>query len=237
MSQQLFYLMTYLPALPVLGEPPAEEDALAKIRDEADEGLLLLADLLDCENLIAQAGLQYYVLKNADFRPELPERLPESFCETFNNIHERAEADWLSDVYAAWFDLLIELSGKVGSPLLADWAKWEYSLRTALRLERLRQATGQAQDFSGIIPEFMHDADFYVDHSALIEAWKAAPDPMAAEKVLDQGRIDYLRSFACNYSFAIEELIAYMLELRIHNRYARLNPEKGRKILEEVTAL
>jgi hypothetical protein len=60
---------------------------------------------------------------------------------------------------------------------------------------------------------------------------------MAAEKLLDQSRVDYLRSFAGNYTFTIEELIAYMLELRIHNRYARLSPEQGRKILEEVTAL
>jgi hypothetical protein len=71
----------------------------------------------------------------------------------------------------------------------------------------------------------------------LIEAWKATADPMAAEKLLDQSRVDYLRSFAGNYTFTIEELIAYMLELRIHNRYARLSPEQGRKILEEVTAL
>ncbi len=237
MAQQLFYLMTYLPALPNLGEPLAEEDALARIRDEADENLLLLADLLDAENLIQETGMQFFVLQNADFRPELSERLPESFVETFLSFRERAEAEWLTEIFAAWFDLMIELSGRVGSPMLADWAKWEYSLRTALRIERLRASGDQGQDFSRIIPGFMNDENFIVDHSALIEAWKATADPMAAEKLLDQSRVDYLRSFAGNFTFTIEELIAYMLELRIHNRYARLSPEQGRKILEEVTAL
>lgn len=237
MSQQLFYLMTYLPALPALGEPLADEDAIARIRDEADENLLLLADLLDAENLIQQAGMQFFVLKNSDYRPELSERLPESFVESFLSFRDKPEADWLTDIFAAWFDLMIELSTKVGSPLLASWAKWEYSLRTGLRLERMRSAGAQPQDLSGIIPEFMNDADFFIDHAPLIESWKATADPMAAEKLLDQSRIDYLRSFAGNFTFSIEELIAYMLELRIHNRYARLSPEQGRKILEEVTAL
>ncbi len=58
-----------------------------------------------------------------------------------------------------------------------------------------------------------------------------------AEKILDQSRIEFLRSQSLGYSFSVEELVAYMLELRIHNRYARLSLDEGRKILEEVTAL
>ncbi len=238
MSRKLFYLMTYLPALPAnIGDVPAEEDAVAKIRDEADKNLLLLADLLDVENLIEQTGMQFFVLKNQDFKVELSERLPAGFRETFYSFREVPEAVWLTTVYAAWFDLIIEMSRKAGSKMLADWAKWEYSLRTALRIERMRAASGQAPDLSGIVPEFMNDPDFCIDHSPLIEAWKSTADPMTAEKLLDQNRIDYLRSFCGNFTFAVEELIAYMLELRIHKRYARLSPEQGRRILEEVTAL
>jgi hypothetical protein len=237
MANKLFYLMTFLPALPNLGEPLAEEDALARIRDEADENLLLFADLLDTENLIEQTAMQHYVAANSDYRPELPERWPEHFRKTFNRFREISEAEWLNEVFTAWFNLMIELSGQIGSELLANWAKWEFSLRTGLRIERIRQSTSHNQDFSQIIPEFMHDPDFIVDHAAIIESWKGTSDPMQGEKLLDQYRIDYLRSQGTGYSFAIEELVAYMLELRIHNRYARLSLEKGREILEEVTAL
>ena len=60
---------------------------------------------------------------------------------------------------------------------------------------------------------------------------------MDAEMVLDQARIDFLKNKFSPYSFEIDELIAYMIELRIHNRYARLSLEEGHKILEEVTSL
>ncbi|GAB4278040.1 MAG: hypothetical protein Kow0029_21100 [Candidatus Rifleibacteriota bacterium] len=237
MASKLFYLMTFLPALPDnLGDPLTEEDALARIRDEADENLLLLADLLDAENLIEKTAIQAYVLNNSEFKPELSERLPEEFTAAFMRFKEVGEAVWLTDVYTAWFNLMIELSGKVGSKLLSDWAKWEFSLRTALRIERMKNQT-QQQDLSLIIPEFMNNFDFNVDHSSLVEGWKAISDPMAAEKYLDQNRIDFLRGVGASYSFDVEELVAYMLELRIHKRYARLSPEQGRKLLEEVTAL
>lgn len=237
MANKLFYLMTYLPVLPHLGEPLAEEDALAKIRDEADENLLLLADLLDAENLIEQAGMQVFVLKNPEYSPELSERLPETFLEAFLAYKDLPESEWTTGIYTSWFNIMIDLSAKIGSNFLSDWAKWEFSLRTALRIERMRLASGQNQDFSLIIPEFVNCADFTVDHTATVESWKGISDPMQAEKFLDQSRIDYLRSFGANYSFELEELIAYMLELRIHNRYTRLSPEEGRKLLEEVTAL
>jgi hypothetical protein len=60
---------------------------------------------------------------------------------------------------------------------------------------------------------------------------------MKAEKTIDQYRLDFIRSLAISYSFSADELIAYMLELRIFARYARLDLEKGRKILQEVTAI
>lgn len=237
MSGNLYYLMTVLPSLPALGEPLAAEDAMARIREEIDEKLLLLADLLECEGEIEKCAVQHFVLQNKDYQPVFSERVPGEFVELFASYSDAKESEWLTDIYAAWFELLIETGDMTGSELLKDWAKWEYALRTGLRIERLRAAARLPADIDSIIPEFMKGLSDISDHSSLIESYKGMTEPLKAEKFLDQARIDYLRRAADSYTFSTDELIAYMLELRIHNRYARLNPEKGRKILEEVTAL
>jgi hypothetical protein len=236
-SDNLFYLLTLLPSLPNLGEPLAPEDAMAKIREESGENLLLLADLLDCENEIEKCALNYYIQGSREYVPQLSERLPESFHELFATYHSRDEADWMTAVYAAWFELLLETGDATGSGLLKEWAKWEYSLRTRLRVERLRAAGRLPADLDSIVPEFMNELTDQPDHQHLVDFVKTFSEPMRAEKFLDQARIDYLRRAVAQFSFTVDELVAYMLELRIHLRYARLSPEKGRKLLEEVTRL
>lgn len=237
MSDNLFYLLTLLPSLPNLGEPLAPEDAMAKIREESDENLLLLADLLDCENEIEKCASHYYVNGIREYAPNLSDRLPESFQELFATYHTREEADWLTAVYAAWFELLIEIGDATGSGLLKEWAKWEYALRTRLRIDRLRVAGRLPADPDSLVPEFMNELTDQPDHQHLVELARTFSEPMKAEKLLDQTRIDYLRRAVAQFSFSVDELVAYMLELRIHLRYARLSPEKGRKLLEEVTRL
>jgi hypothetical protein len=236
-SDNLFYLLTLLPSLPNLGEPLAPEDAMAKIREESGENLLLLADLLDCENEIEKCAFHYYIQGSREYAPQLSERLPESFHELFATYHNRDEADWMTAVYAAWFELLLETGDATGSGLLKEWAKWEYSLRTRLRIERLRAAGRLPADPDSIVPEFMNELTEQPDHQHLVDFVKTFSEPMRAEKFLDQARIDYLRRAVAQFSFSVDELVAYMLELRIHLRYARLSPEKGRKLLEEVTRL
>ena len=104
MSDNLYYLLTLLPSLPNLGEPLAPEDAIAKIREESDEKLLLLADLLECESEIENCASHYYVQGSRDFVVNLSERLPEKFCEVFATYTSRDEADWLTAIYAAWLN-------------------------------------------------------------------------------------------------------------------------------------
>jgi hypothetical protein len=227
--------MTLLPALPKLGEPLAEEDALSRIRDEIDEDLLLLADLLAVESQIEQTGMQFFVMEKKDFQAQLSSRLPEEFVNTFYQYQELPEAEWLTKTYSSWFEVMLQLSEQVGSQLLGQWARWEYSLRAALVKER--RQSNQHNDDSLFKSPLMNETESSYDHSSLIEAWKDEKDPLTAEKILDQSRIEFLKSQSLGYSFSVEELVAYMLELRIHNRYARLSLDEGRKILEEVTAL
>ena len=237
MSDNLYYLLTLLPSLPNLGEALTPEDALAKIREESDENLLLLADLLECESEIEKCAIHYYVMGSRDFLPNLSERLPEKFCEVFATYTSREEADWLTAVYIAWFELLLEIGDNTGSGLLKEWARWEYSLRTRLRIERLHAAGRLPADPDSLVPEFMNELSEQPDLQHLVDFARTFSEPMKAEKFLDQVRIDFLRRAVAQYSFSVDELVAYMLELRIHLRYARLSPEKGRKLLEEVTRL
>ncbi len=237
MSGNLFYLLTILPVLPATaGDPVPVDDAMARIRDEGDGRLLFLADLLEVEAEIDRCGLNYFVQGNHDYRPQLSPQLPDTFVETFLSFCGSTESDWLTSVYAAWFELLMNTSRKTGSSFLGFWAAWEYSLRTLLRLERSKAAGRSAAELESMVPVFMKDT-FTAETIAIVDTYKAISEPLKAEKFLDQARIDFLRRSAVHYSFSLDELIAYLLELRIHNRYARLNPDRGRKILEEVTTL
>jgi hypothetical protein len=213
------------------------DDVLAAIHEEKDERLVFLADLLAAENEIERCGLHYFVMNARDFQPHLSESLPEAFVEAFMSFSASKEHDWLDNVYAAWFELLIATGRRTGSGLLQQWAEWEYSLRTWLRLDRLKNAGRGSSDSETLLPAFMKDFSEQPDNAHLVEAYRSFSEPLKAEKFLDQARIDYLRKSAMQFSFSLDELIAYLLELRIHNRYLRLNPDKGRKILEEVTTL
>jgi hypothetical protein len=232
----LEYLLTLLPSLPNnLGDKVSIEEAYRLIRFEDDAHLDYLVDVLSAEDEIIKCGLQYFVLKNKSYIPELPQSLPLNFQEVFLSFNTKTESEWMTAIYAAWLDMLTKTSRQLGSSLLAKWAKWEYSLRINLMIYRLKTA-GIEYDESELIPEFLrYDNEYNTDY--IVEAYKKCSEPMKAEKTIDQYRLDFIRSLAISYSFSADELIAYMLELRIFARYARLDLEKGRKILQEVTAI
>ena len=232
----LEYLLTLLPSLPEhLGDKVSIEDAYRLLKFEDDAKLSYLVDVLNAEDEIKNCGLQYFVLQNKSYTTELPQDLPESFQETFFTFTNKTESEWMTDIYAAWLDMLTKTSKQVGSSLLAEWAKWEYSLRINLMIDRFKRA-GIEFDESESVPDFLRfDSQYNTDY--IVDAYRKCSEPMKAEKTIDQFRLDYLRSSAISYSFSADELIAYMLELRIFARYARLDLEEGRKILQEVTAI
>lgn len=232
----LEYLLTVLPSLPAyLGDKASVEDAYKTIKAEDNAKLNFLIDILSAEDEIVKCGLQYFVLQNKSYEAELPASLPDSFSNTFYSYSKKNEAEWMTAAYEAWFNMIVETGKSTGSKLVQEWAKWEYSLRINLMFDRLKRA-GIEFDEASLTPEFMAFGCDY-DTAPLVEAYRKANEPMKAEKALDEARLDFIRSLAINYSFTTDELVAYILELRIYARYARLSPELGRKILQEVTAL
>ncbi|MBR4570671.1 MAG: DUF2764 family protein [Candidatus Riflebacteria bacterium] len=232
----LEYLLTLLPSLPEnLGDKVSIEEAYNHLRFEGDSKLNYLVDVLSAEDEILKCGQHYFVMDDKSFNAELPQSLPEDFQEVFYSFKTKTESEWMTSVFAAWLKMLTETSRKVGSSLLGNWAKWEYSLRLNIMFDRMKKA-GMEYDASDYVPEFLaYDDQFNTDY--VIEAYKKCSEPMIAEKTIDQFRLDYLRNSAISYSFSADELIAYMLELRIYARYSRLDLVKGRKILQEVTAI
>ena len=230
------YLLTLLPSLPEnLGDKVSLEEAYNILRFEDDAKIGYLVDILSAEDEIIKCGMQYYVLEDKSYKTELPQSLPESFQEVFFSFKDKTEAEWMTSVFSAWFDMMIGTGKKVGSALLSNWAKWEYSLRLNIMFDRLKKA-GIEYDKSELTPDYLYfDDQFNTDY--VMDAYKKCSEPMIAEKTIDQFRLDFLRNSAISYSFSADELIAYMLELRIYSRYSRLDLEKGRKILQEVTAI
>ncbi len=230
------YLLTLLPSLPAnLGDKVSINEAYRLIKFENNAKLDYLVDILSVEDIIKDFSFQYYVEGNKSCKFELSNSLPKNFQEVFLTFNEKSESDWTTDVYASWFEMLINTGKEVGSSILAEWAKWEYSLRINLMIDRLKKANLE-YDENELIPDFMRYDNSY-DTSSLVDSYRKCSEPMKAEKALDASRLDFIRSLATSYTFSTDELVAYMLALRIYERYARLDPEKGRKILQEVTAL
>ncbi len=225
-----------LPTLPSLGGSVDYLKAIELIRNEGDKSLSYLADLLEAELAIEEYGLKYYVENEKDFSTDLPLSLPNNFVTTFETYKDLPEWEWLTNVYLAWFKLLIDTGDKGGADLLVKWAAWELCLRSALLTERFAEEESSSQGIKALIDKAA-DYEWAEEAMDIVTSYKAFSEPYEAEKFLDETRIEFLRANSEEFSFGYNELIAYMLELRIHNRYSKLQPEVGSKILEEVTRL
>lgn len=232
MAGNLVYLLTLLPTLPALGEPIPAEDPFARLREDGHPDLLLLADLLEAEETICRHAFTRFVQDDREKRPALPETLPEPLVEALTRDESIHEAAWLDQAYAAWFGALAKAGEAIGSPLLTDWANTEHALRAGFA--RHRKPHAAVEPAPGDDP---FDAPLPTDPAGWIDAYYAIPEPLKAERLLDEARIDHLRRSAIDYSFATDELVAYLLQLRILRRHAAMDREAGLKIIQEVTAL
>ena len=238
MPNDLYYLLTALPALPATpGLPVQAEKAIEMIGEHSSTISNALFALLSSEREIFNCGFRFFANEEKDYKPQLPSALPESFVETFMTYSNSKEAEWLTAVFKAWVDLALEQASKAGSSFLRQWALWEYSLRLTLLGERSKNALKTQNDSAALLPYSLKSLSELPDVSSVVNDWRAISEPLKAEMFLDQARIAFLRANPASFTFTSDELVAYILELRIHERYARFNPDAGRKILEEVTSL
>ncbi len=237
MSSRLYYLMSLLPALPALGNPPpiTTEELFRIIREERSEPARTLAEAFNFAALLMEAAENRLLgypgadtLGAYSIEPEAPPILVELFLLDPQEIGEDL---WFTELWREYFGFLETIGQSIGSSLLVRWTHWESALREQLMQVR-RQAIGT---FAG--SETAKDTAATWDHSALIAEWRKTSDPMVGERLLDEARIGFIETESAHYSFGIDELVAYFLKLSLLLRHAGLNREAGIKILEEVTAL
>ncbi len=244
MDTRLTYLLTLLPPLPSLGGTPmlTQADALALLRQQGGADLELLAGLLEAESLLRQALDEWVV--NPPGSRAVPGALPRPLRALFDEelVAGMTEEAWVGSVRQTYLDLLSEAGHRLGSNLLSRWAGWEGSLRLNLAQRRAR-LRGDRDEPGREPPQQQHDPTL----SAVLAAWSATQSPgakedplgaaMAAEVALDRARLAFLESESPHYSFAMDELAAYLLQLRLLERHQHLDPQRGRVLLKEVAVL
>ncbi len=254
----LHYLLTRLPSLPdePVGVPPLSADEFAAIvATDASGAVQRVLDLLLLERRIEAAlprRLGYAVVSprggvDADdddvaavarARPQLG--LLDA--ATTSSLGARVP-DWPDPIRAAWdadvtvvgevmwaeqvFDAVeqynVNEATAIGSSLLRRYVEFDHALRCALAVRRGETARAGASA-SGEV----HD---------LVEAWRAAPDPLQGERVLDAGRWQFVAGLAPRYTAHLDEFVGYYLRLRLLWRAHAIATGNGQQILDEVTAL
>lgn len=243
MDTRLTYLLTLLPPLPPIGElPPVTlAEVLSLLRQQGGTDLELLAGLLEAESLLREALDEWIV--NPPGSRVVPHALPKPVRDLFDDelVAGMTEEAWVGAVRHAYLDLLSEAGHRLGSSLLSRWSAWEGSLRLNLARQRARLRGDRDNPGQGPPP----DADPGQD--AAMAAWSATRSrggdaerlgtAMEAELLLDRARLAFLAGESPRYSFTMDELVAYLLHLRLLERHQRLDPQRGRTLLKAVGAL
>jgi hypothetical protein len=151
------------------------------------------------------------------------------------------EEAWVGSVLQAYLDLLSEAGHRLGSNLLARWAGWEGSLRLNLARRRARLRGDRDEPGQGLLTEVDPELE------AALGAWSTTRSrgddaerlgaAMEAEVSLDRARFAFLAGESPRYSFALDEMVAYLLQLRLLERHQRLDRQRGRTLLKAVGAL
>ncbi|NLI77936.1 MAG: DUF2764 family protein [Candidatus Riflebacteria bacterium] len=253
MAAGLHYLLTFLPPLPGLGEaPPITLEEVGRLAGEIPgREIRALFELIQLEDTLRDlVGSRLHLPGVAGQPAPDPGSLPPTLAAMFGEAAaDQTEEVWLTEVMDRFYRHVAERGRSLGSPLLTLWAGWERALRWQMAATRARNLAEEAPVPSGggqpggsfcqgpVAPPPDQGLDPAIDHTALIQEACMAQDPLAAELVLDEGRARFLEEQAVRYSFRIEELIAYILKLRLLLRHARLNRAEGIKILQEVTSV
>lgn len=221
MARRSYYLMTSLPALPRLGEPPPV--TLADLRDRAGDepgagaavaAVLLEHDLLQRQGVLAGEIEQPdpVVLSHAQARGEEP--LPEAF-QGAQGDEARGRTVGDDAVWEAYFRFVAAEGRRLGVEFLERWVGFEVALRNALVQARAKALELPADDY--VVAAELAEPDPLV--AAIVAAWSAAGNPLAAQKALDQGRWDWLEEHGQRFSFRAGEAAAYARGLVLLHRW------------------
>jgi len=225
MPRHYYFLLSALAPLEELGSTPPV--GLAQLRQhvlpspraaQLVETVLLADDLLQREAYLAKEieEVEPAVLTIAQARNESP--LPETLQQEHSKPPSGLETDVL---WAGFFTYAAKVGQSQASRFLSGWVASEVTLRNAVVTAR---AQALELDPSGYIvcPEL---ADPNLDFSAVVSEWSSAPDPLKAQRVLDEARWRWLSDHDERFSFEADELAAYAAKLVLLHRWRRFTKE------------
>ena len=246
MSSNYFFLLSLLPSLPPVGEkPPLTIEEVFKLSGMEDDRVIRkISDAVAAEDLIKNqiAAAHGYASEQDEKSPIRDSGVPESLGHLLQSPPDaQALPKWVTQVWRNYYLYLEEVGRSAGSELVAEYARFEYSLKNTLFKTRTEHSPfGDSEQIdkrdSDSVADFENCCSSF-DHNLLVGAWKSQPDPMASEKLLDEARISFIEGKSGYFSFSIDEFAAYLLKLRIITRHSLFDVTKGEKILQEVIVL
>jgi hypothetical protein len=228
MPGQHYYLLSSLPALGELGsEPPITRSRLLeKVAESAGpreivESLLLGDDLLQRDALLAGEisadQADPVVLTLGQMRDEQP--LPSCLAAGEREQMPRVAAD---AVWADYFRHAAAVGQRTGSEFLTGWTGFEVALRNAVASQRAKALGLDGREYLVAVELADRDADL----TALVGEWSAATDGLAAQRLLDHARWDWIAEHDGRFTYADDELAAYAARLSLLHRWHRLRKHR-----------
>jgi len=224
MAGRHYYLLTALPPFGELdgGPPLTGHELVQRVIDSAGpqeliETILLSDDLVQREALLSGEIQQSdpAVLRPGQMRDEEP--LPDWAAGPVGD-EQQARAIAADTVWAAYYRHAAWIAGKMPGRFLALWVGFEVALRNTLAAARAKALDLEASDYL-VEPELgQTDADL----GGLLNEWTAAPNPLAALRVVDMGRWRWLDEHDASFTFSSDELAAYAARVMLLQRWRRL---------------
>ncbi|MFH1716700.1 MAG: DUF2764 family protein [Planctomycetota bacterium] len=228
------YLLSVLPALEPIGSipPMSKRDLLEQVAGSNGpvrtvEIILLNDDLAQYQALLAeeigkdQIDLATLSLDKAENEAVLPDfLLPEEAAEEQEN--NRLSID---EIWSRYFHHAASVAKRTRSSFLKAWIGFEVGLRNALVTARAHVLGLDAATYL-VAPEL---TDMDTDYSAIISAWSAASNPMAALEVLDKSRWDWLDEHGDWYSFSAREIEVYAAKLVLLHHWRRILSDRQQR--------
>jgi hypothetical protein len=146
---------------------------------------------------------------------------------TLDAFLERCREHLSADDAAVLEDLLATGGERVAHPFATAWRDHETRLRNAVARARASRLGRDATPF--LRPE--RGFDTYT-LKAVEEAF-ARPSPIERELELDRFRWQEADELAGRAVFSVEAVLAYAIKLRIAERWSRLEPDAGRRVVGE----
>ena len=127
--------------------------------------------------------------------------------------------------------------GDAGTRLaVLRWRRWEISLRNALARARAAARGTDAVRYVRPIPSLPYEnsgADT-VETEGVARSAVAAPNPMAAQDILDRARWALLDDLERGHPFTLDVVIARSLKLQLLERRGLAVAERGQEVLERI---